>query len=63
MFQGVSLLVIVIMIDDTSEKRNSVKLVFNLRISRVMNGLKLRLWDQAYYRRIKSFKLFGALER
>ena len=41
MFQS-SLLVIAIMIDGTSEKRNSVNLVFKLHISRVyMNGFKL----------------------
>ena len=40
MFQGF-LLVIVIMIDG-SEKRNSDKLAFNLHSWRLMNGFKLR---------------------
>ena len=41
MFQS-SLFAIVIMIDGTSETRNSVNLVFKLHTSRVMNGFKLR---------------------
>ena len=41
MFQS-SLLLIVIMIDGTREKRNSVNLVFKLHILRVINGFKLR---------------------
>ena len=40
MFQGL-LLVIVVMIDG-SEKRNSDKLAFKLHSSRVMNGFKVR---------------------
>ena len=37
----VLLLVIVIMIDGTSEMRNSDKLAFKLHSSRLMNGFKL----------------------
>ena len=60
MFQGL-LLVIVIMIDG-SEKRNSDKLAFKLHSSRLMNGFKVRaLIGPSLRRRIKSFKLFDAL--
>ena len=65
MFQGYLLLVIVIMIDG-SEKRNSDKLVFKLHNSRLMNGFKVRALmgpSLRYNRRIKSFKLFDALGR
>ena len=46
MFEGL-LLVILIMIDG-SEKRNSDKLTFKLHCSRLVNGFKLRQWDQAH---------------
>ena len=60
MFQGL-LLVIVIMIDG-SEKRNSNKLALKLLSSRLMNGFKVRaLMGPSLRRRIKSFKLFDAL--
>ena len=60
MFQGL-LLVIVIMIDG-SEKRNSDKLAFKLHSSRLMNDFKVRaLMGPSLRRRIKSFKLFDAL--
>ena len=56
-----SLLVIVIMIDG-SEKRNSNKLALKLLSSRLMNGFKVRaLMGPSLRRRIKSFKLFDAL--
>ena len=59
MFQGL-LLVIVIMIDG-SEKRNSNKLALKLLSSRLMNGFKVRaLMGPSLRRRIKSFKLFDA---
>ena len=53
-------LVIVIMIDG-SEKRNSNKLALKLHSSRLMNGFKVRaLMGPSLRRRIKSFKLFDA---
>ena len=59
LFQGL-LLVIVIMIDG-SEKRNSDKLALKLHSSLVMNGFKVRaLMGPSLRRRIKSFKLFDA---